>query len=74
MPGMAKVKSPEETSKAEQDETDVTPHAPAAPGTITGAHEPKEVADIEDVAPTPPPHMERPVPFRREHTTISDCR
>lgn len=73
MPGMAKVKSPEETNKAEEDEVDVTPHAPTAPGFITGAHAPEDVADIEDVAPTPPPHTERPVPSRREYIAISDC-
>lgn len=67
MPGLTKVKSPEQQpSGHEDDKIDEPSQAPATPGTITGAHAPDEVADIEDVAPVPPPHTERPVPSRRK--------
>lgn len=60
LPGMAKVRSPEE-SHAQIDEEDVdTPHV----GPITAAHEPDEVPDIEDVAPPAPTKVERPIPNR----------
>lgn len=67
MPGLTKVKSPEQQpSRQEDDYIDEPSQAPATPGMITGAHAPDEVADIEDVAPPPPPHTERPVQSRRK--------
>ncbi len=65
--GMAKVKSPEEIQKHDEEEGDDNAQAPPPPphgASITSAHAPNDVADIEDVAPEPPAHAERPAPPR----------
>lgn len=69
LPGMSKIRTPEEVNKqlAEEREGKI-----AIAGPITGAHDPEEVPDVEDIKPIAPVvRAERPVSKRGKLTSFT---